>query len=455
MNLGQLILPVVAVGATAILLLPSQSDAFTVTGTSLTTSQRHFRVYDNFTDSAANDNTLADANFPGYTGVEMAIWKAGLEWGSRLHGNGNGDPSQVGNLGSGGANFDFYFMGNATGVGNIGDNICSELAGSSGGVLAFTEYFTGGSFNGWRMRFYSSWTWDDGPTAGVPGSNIDIQGVACHEFGHALGLDHTTSSGATMVASIVGTGVSQRSIATDDINGVLSLYSAASASKPIISSISATLGSVTINGTGFLPTGNQVWFTQAGAGNNTSIVVSGLTSSGTQITAAVPATAGPGDVLVKITGSGGATLSNAWPFQPGTTPACASPYTYCGLAPNSVSATGATIWYLGSQSISTNTFGLYSENLPLNTPGLYFFGSAQTFTTFGDGFRCVDGTPLYRLPIVFTDTLFGGVNYTLNMPTVSVITPGSTWNFQFWYRDTVPGGTGFNLSDALNVNFCP
>ena len=35
-----------------------------------------------------------------------------------------------------------------------------------------------------------------------------------------------------------------------------------------------------------------------------------------------------------------------------------------------------------------------------------------------------------------------------------LIQPGSSWNFQFWYRDSA-GGNGFNFTDALSVNFCP
>jgi hypothetical protein len=36
------------------------------------------------------------------------------------------------------------------------------------------------------------------------------------------------------------------------------------------------------------------------------------------------------------------------------------------------------------------------------------------------------------------------------------LVPGSTWNFQFWYRDSKgPLQSGFNLSDALTATFCP
>jgi len=35
------------------------------------------------------------------------------------------------------------------------------------------------------------------------------------------------------------------------------------------------------------------------------------------------------------------------------------------------------------------------------------------------------------------------------------ILPGSTWNFQWWYRDFVAGAPWFNLSDGLAVTFCP
>ena len=32
---------------------------------------------------------------------------------------------------------------------------------------------------------------------------------------------------------------------------------------------------------------------------------------------------------------------------------------------------------------------------------------------------------------------------------------GTATNYQFWYRDVANNGAGFNLSDGLQVSFCP
>ena len=68
----------------ALLILPVQrAPGFSLIGDELTLGQRDFRIFDNFADPEANDNTTPDANFPGSSGAVMAIWKACVEWGSR------------------------------------------------------------------------------------------------------------------------------------------------------------------------------------------------------------------------------------------------------------------------------------------------------------------------------------------------------------------------------------
>jgi hypothetical protein len=41
-----------------------------------------------------------------------------------------------------------------------------------------------------------------------------------------------------------------------------------------------------------------------------------------------------------------------------------------------------------------------------------------------------------------------------HFPSTGAIDPGDTWRFQAWYRDPAgPCGTGFNLSNGLEVTF--
>jgi hypothetical protein len=159
---------------------------------------------------------------------------------------------------------------------------------------------------------------------------------------------------------------------------------------------------------------------------------------------------------VKTSASGNASLSNAFPFIPGTAPVCPSPFNYCFVNPNSADPNGAFMDWLGSQFFSQNNFALSTTGVPPGAAGIYFFGPSTTAVPFGNGWFCVGGT-ITRLPVVFAN--FAGVAYyqlDFTMPPVlGVITPGSTQNFQFWFRDPLGGGSNFNTSDGLSVQFCP
>ncbi|MFT7461731.1 MAG: hypothetical protein ACI9EF_000065 [Pseudohongiellaceae bacterium] len=296
---------------------PADTGAFALLGHSLGAGQRDFRVFNNFTDSSANNNASEQGNFPGATGAVLAIWKGHAEWSSVDYaGDGGGDPTQS-KLGNREANFDNTFQGEAQVVGSIGQNIHSELAGSSGGTLAFMQ---GGS-NGWWVRYLSSWTWQDGPSN--VGSGVDLQGVACHEIGHTLGLNHSNVSGATMLPSISGTGVNARSTNSDDKAGLQAIYGVMSATKPLITALSGSSaigGALTITGANFSTSANNdIWFTMASsAGVAQKVQNLTATAGGTQIVVTVPPGITDGEVLVRNKdGTGGAFLSNAWPIDLG------------------------------------------------------------------------------------------------------------------------------------------
>jgi hypothetical protein len=455
-RLQHILLPAIALGGAATLLLPSVSEGYTTLGGSLSTGQRDVRLFNNFTNPGANDNVVPDSNFPGFDGAEMAVWKAVTEWASSLHGGtGNGDPHQPGGLGSGGANFDAAWGGNATSGGSTNQNVVSLGGTCGGGTLAFTETPIS---DGWRILFCAEWTWADGPGTAVSG--IDIQGVACHEYGHALGLGHSSVNGATMFPSISGTGVPGRSIAADDIAGIQSIYGLASATKPFISSVTFNSGTVTINGQNFDTPTTDVWFTSlnpTGAAAFGMAIATAVPSTSTQIVLAVPGGAGSGDVLVKNAGTTGAFLSNAFPLDMGGgNPGCLPPTNFCIAAPNSATS-GAFMGWSGTTSVAANDFVLTTTGLPPNKLCLYIYSDTQIAATpFGNGFRCIN--PIRRIYPSTTSDVFGNVTYPLDInavPPSDPILSGDTESFMCWYRDPPAGGALFNGSDAIETHWCP
>jgi hypothetical protein len=131
---------------------------------------------------------------------------------------------------------------------------------------------------------------------------------------------------------------------------------------------------------------------------------------------------------------------------------------YCTTSPSSVGA-GATIASLGPSSLAANDLRLEAHDCPAGQFGIFYCGSLAGSLPFGDGTRCVTGTS-YRLPAVSMGS--GVAGYSLahgSLPVGGELLAGARWDFQFGHRNPVYGGggfggAGFNLSDALSVEFC-
>ena len=111
----------------------------------------------------------------------------------------------------------------------------------------------------------------------------------------------------------------------------------------------------------------------------------------------------------------------------------------------------------GSSSVTQADFTLEASGAPPSQFGIFFYAAGQDQVPLLDGFLCVSGQ-IYRLPAMQVNSLGNAaylVDYSLPVGAGSQITPGSTWNFQFWYRDPTGGPNGSNLSDGLEVEFCP
>lgn len=131
-------------------------------------------------------------------------------------------------------------------------------------------------------------------------------------------------------------------------------------------------------------------------------------------------------------------------------------YTYCQANPNSFGST-ASIGFTGSLNLSEQSFVLSVTGQPVtpNSFGMFTYGQVQYNLPFGDGYLCISpftpGIKRMATKSLNAATLYQSV---FESPAdLASFQPGSSWNFQFWYRNPAAGGANFNLSDALHVDF--
>jgi hypothetical protein len=133
-----------------------------------------------------------------------------------------------------GASFAFAFAGYSSQTTNTNDgiNLIMFRNAASGSAIATTYTW----FSGTRMLEADMVFWDGGfqfftGSSGCSGG-FYIEDVATHEFGHALGLGHSTVGSATMYPSISTCSQQSRSLDPDDIAAVLALYPASLPTAP-------------------------------------------------------------------------------------------------------------------------------------------------------------------------------------------------------------------------------
>jgi hypothetical protein len=124
------------------------------------------------------------------------------------------------------ASFSFTYAGRSTQTTNTfdGANVVMFRNASSGSAIATTYWWSSGSgivdadivFWDGGFRFYAGSTGCSG--------GFYIEDIAAHEFGHALGLGHSSSTAATMYPSVSSCNMSNRTLDADDIAAVTALY---------------------------------------------------------------------------------------------------------------------------------------------------------------------------------------------------------------------------------------
>jgi matrixin/MG2 domain-containing protein/alpha-galactosidase-like protein len=214
---------------------------------------------------------------------------------------------------------------------------------SNGSALATTYWWSAGT----QMVDADIVIWDGGFTfyTGASGcsSGAYIEDVLTHEFGHALGMLHTTVTDATMYPTYTLCSTMPRSLASDDIAGIESLY------PPITGAPSVTIASPTNGATA--PADTPMAFTgsayDAGDGDLTSRIswtssINGPIGTGGAISALL--SAGTHTITASVTDSSG--LAGTKQIQVSVAPPCvhAAPTVTLSPTPTSVPA-GATQSY--------------------------------------------------------------------------------------------------------------
>ena len=121
-------------------------------------------------------------------------------------------------------------------------------------------------------------------------------------------------------------------------------------------------------------------------------------------------------------------------------------------------APGAILSASGSVSTSADDLEFAGTSLASNQPALLFVGTqgvnGGAGLTFGDGLRCVGGTTR-RLGVQPASSA-GVATWGPGLTAAGAWSAGDVRNFQIWYRDPQgPCGSGFNLSQAVTLQFVP
>jgi len=122
--------------------------------------------------------------------------------------------------------------------------------------------------------------------------------------------------------------------------------------------------------------------------------------------------------------------------------------------------------YEGSLSIQVNDLKLTASGGIAGQPGLFYYGSTQlnggNGVVFGNGLRCVGGNPYtFRIEEPAFMNSAGNTSKSIDLTSGPMgsgpgeIHSGDTFNFQLWYRDPQASPFTFNLSDAMQLTFCP
>jgi hypothetical protein len=288
------------------------------------------------------------------------------------------------------ANISFYYMGQTSGT-TIANNGKNEvfLRGSYTGYLAQTYRW----WNGAGTLIEADTVFYDGSTRFYPGntgcsSGYYLQNVATHEFGHALGLNHSSVATATMYAGEGPCTTDKESLDPDDLKGVEYIYPPVSGSgttntAPSVSITAPASGTSLTYGTSITFTGSA---SDSQDGNITSKIVWKVNGTqfgvGGSVVKALPL--GTDTVTASVTDNGGltstkqigvsvvsATSSSTTSSTTSTLSLTAQGYSsYVNLAWKGSTAANVDVYRSGMRLTTTPNDGAFTDRPSLTLKGV-------------------------------------------------------------------------------------
>jgi hypothetical protein len=108
----------------------------------------------------------------------------------------------------------------------------------------------------------------------------------------------------------------------------------------------------------------------------------------------------------------------------------------------------------GSPAASAGTLTAQASSVP-NQPGIFFHARNGIQVPFGNGFLCVSAGTVRGLVVIASGNA-ASYAYDNSSNRRSLLTFAcSTRRFQFWHRDPMAGGAGYNTTDAIAVSILP
>jgi hypothetical protein len=292
------------------------------------------------------------------------------------------------------ADISFYYMGttNGSSIQNNGKNEVFFRPDSNGSTFANTYWWYDGTGH---LVDADIEFWDGGFTffTGTSGcsSGEYLEDASMHEFGHALGLQHSSVTTATMYPTLPKCSMTWRTLDPDDLAGVEALYPASGATSdtaPTVSITSPANSASFSDGTSVSLTGSA---SDAEDGSLTSRIVwasnlLGQIGVGGSVAAVLPL--GTNTITASITDSGGMTTTKQIAVTIAATTSTSTSSSPISLSANGykvkgldkatlnwsgISTTAADVYRNGSKIASLSNTGSMTDNINRKGSGTYSY----------------------------------------------------------------------------------